>query len=200
MKTKRGRIATVTGAAAKVGRSAATPVARWAATPGPVAGLLLALALGVAAPLAAQQDPPRRGPIDREQVERRIMAQFRGLVERELGTDSATTSALFEVVGDMQEERRALQMREFRLQRRLGGTGVYLSDEQSAEALEEFMSLKREELRLLEVEHERLSEVLAPPQLLRFYVIREEMGERIRRLRGGDRGPRGNDSAPARLP
>lgn len=191
MKTNRARV--TTGSRATTGRRVTGRI-------GMVTGLLLALVVGSAGALAAQQGPPQRGPIDREQVERRIMAQFRTLVERELGTDSVTTSALFEVVGELQDERRALQMREFRLQRRLGGTGVYLSEEQSAEALEEFMALKREELRLLEIEHERLSEVLTPPQLLRFYVLREEMGERIRRLRGGDRGPRGNDSAPARLP
>jgi hypothetical protein len=122
------------------------------------------------------------------------MAQFRTLVGTELGIDSVTTGALFAVVGEMQEERRALQMREFALDRRLRGTGVYLSDEQSAAALDEFIAIKREELRLLEVEHQRLDAVLSAPQLLRFYALRDEMGERIRRLRGGERGPRGAPS------
>ncbi len=160
-------------------------------------GLALAATLAFAlpvctAPVAAQQvGPPQRGGIDRAQIEQRIMAQFRTLVGTELGIDSATTDAVFGVVAEMQEERRALQMRELALDRRLRGTGVFLSDEQSAEALDEFIAIKREELRLLEAEHVRLGEVLEPPQLLRFYSLREEMGERIRRLRGGERGPRG---------
>jgi hypothetical protein len=158
-------------------------------------GLALAATLLVAAPVVAQQTgPPQRGPIDRSQIEQRIMAQFRTLVGTELGIDSVTAGALFAVVGEMQEERRALQMRESALNRRLRGTGVYLSDQQSAEALDEFIAIKREELRLLEAEHVRLGEVLSPPQLLRFYSLREEMGERIRRLRGGERGPRGTPS------
>jgi hypothetical protein len=158
------------------------------------AGVALAATLLLGAPVAAQQPGPPRGQMDRAQIEQRIMAQFRSLVGTELGIDSVTSDVLFAVVGEMQEERRALQMRELRLDRRLRGTGVYLSEEQSGEALEEFIAIKREELRLLEAEHGRLGEVLSPPQLLRFYALRDEMGERIRRLRGGERGPRGAPS------
>lgn len=162
--------------------------------------LALTLLVTGATPLAAQQGPPSgrgstdRPQMDRTQIERRIMSQFRSLVRRELGIDSATTDALFGVVEAMQEERRALRIREIGLERRLSGTGVYLSEEQSIAALDEFLALKREELRLLEAEHARLEAVLAPGQLLRFYVLRDQMGERIRRLRGGERGPRGAPS------
>ncbi len=148
----------------------------------------------LAPPLAAQQGPPARGSMDRTQVEQRILTQFRALVQREIGVDSATVDVLFGVVESMQEERRALRTREMRLERRLDGTGIYLSEEQSTEALEEFLAIKREALRLLELEYERLEAVLEPGQLLRFYTLREQMGERIRRLRGGERGPRGAPS------
>lgn len=158
---------------------------------GLVAAALLAIG---SAPLVAQQGPPARGSTNRAQIEHRIMMQFRTLVQNELGVDSVTTDALFGVVEAMQEDRRALRMREIALERRLDGTGVYLSEEQSVEALEEFLAIKREELRLLEAEHGRLEAVLDPGQLLRFYTLREQMGERIRRLRGGERGPRGAPS------
>lgn len=154
---------------------------------------LAVLAVG-STPLVAQQGPPSRGSMDRAQIESRIMTQFRTLVQNELGIDSVTTDALFGVVEAMHADRRALHIREMELERRLSGTGVYLSEQQSIEALEEFLAIKREELSLLEAEHERLEAVLDPGQLLRFYTLREQMGERIRRLRGGERGPRGAPS------
>lgn len=159
-----------------------------------LAVLAIAATSLAAAPLVAQQGPPSRGSLDRAQIEQRILSQFRVLVQRELGVDSATVDDLFGVVESMQEERRGLRTREMRLERRLDGTGIYLSEEQSIEALEEFLAIKREELRLVELEHERLEAVLEPGQLLRFYTLREQMGERIRRLRGGERGPRGAPS------
>ena len=161
---------------------------------GAAARTLLVLAIGGigvfgVTPLSAQQAGPSRGQMDRAQLERRILAQFAQLVQTELGLDSAATAGLFVVVEEFGDERRALQVREAALNRRLRGTGVYLSEEQSAAALQEFVEIKREELALLEAEHARLTEVLPAPQLLRFYTLREQMGERIRRLRG--EGPRG---------
>jgi len=157
-----------------------------------IAVLALLTLVPSAIPVAAQQQQRRGG--DRAQLERRIMVQFTQLVQSELGIDSVATAGLFEVVEEFGQERRDLQVREARLDRQLRGTGVYLSDEQSAAAIAELIAIKREEISLLEAEQARLNEVLTPPQLLRFYVLREQMGERIRRLRG--EGPRGE--APGR--
>jgi len=150
-------------------------------------------AVGIA-PLSAQPPGPQRSQMERAQLERRVLAQFSQIVQDELGLDSAATAGLFAVVEEFGDQRRALQMREMGLNRRLRSTGVYLSDEESSAALREFIAIKREELTLLEAEQARLAEELSPPQLLRFYALREQMGERIRRLRG--EGPRGD--APGR--
>jgi len=157
-------------------------------------------ALGAADSVAlqAQQAGPQRGQMERGQLERRIMAQFAQLVRRELGLDSAGAAELFVAVDEFGEERRALQMRESALQRQLRGTGVYMSDAQSTAALEEFLAIKREELRLLEAEQVRLGEVLSPPQLLRFYALREQLGQRIRRLR--EQGSRSDAAGRLDLP
>jgi hypothetical protein len=151
------------------------------------AAALLLLGAGASAALDAQVGERQ---MDRGQLERRVMMQFQQTVRRELGIDSAATVALFAEVDALAEERRELQRRETVLGRQLRGTGVYLSEEQSLEALAEFIAIKREEVRLLETEQERLGGILSPPQLLRFYTLREELGQRIRRLRQGG-GPRG---------
>jgi len=165
------------------------------------AGVMAALALLVAVPGALDAQAGGRGQSrqdgDRAQLERRVMQQFQATVSNELGLDSAGAVALFGVVDSMQEERRALGMRERQLQRQLSGTGVYLSEEQSAQALAELLSIKEEEVRLLRVETERLQQIVTAPQVLRFYTLREEMGERIRRLRSGPGGgPPGGPEGP----
>jgi len=157
----------------------------------------LALTFGSGA-LDAQQNQQRGPRGDRAQLEQRIMAHFSQLVKNELGLDSAATAGLFTVVEEFGSQRRELQMREARLSRQLRGTGVYLSEEQSAAALEEVLAIKRQEVVVLEAEQERLSQVLTPAQVLRFYALREQMGERIRRLRG--EGPRGDAEGPQSLP
>ena len=146
------------------------------------AAALVLLGAGEPAALDAQVGERQ---MDRGQLERRVMMQFQQTVRGELGIDSATTVALFAEVDALAEERRELQRREAVLGRQLRGTGVYLSEEQSLDALAEFIAIRREEVRLLEIEQERLGAILSPPQLLRFYTLREELGERIQRLRRG---------------
>lgn len=150
----------------------------------PAAATAALVAMVAGAPVALDAQVGER-QLDRGQLERRVMMQFQQSVRRELALDSATAVALFEEVDAMSDERSALQRREAALGRQLRGTGVYLSETQSIEALEEFIAIKREEVRLLEVEQERLGAILSPPQLLRFYTLREELGQRIRRLRQG---------------
>lgn len=158
--------------------------ARWA-----VAALLV-----LTLPLAGQQ---RRGPgpgMDRAEMQRRIQLRFGEIVRNELGLDEHEARALGDIVRSFQEERQALVLRERQLRRRaLGQAGGgaparrerLLPDEEARELLGEMAELRVAEAELYRREQERLLEVLTPGQVVRFHVLREEMAERLRRIRGG---------------
>lgn len=81
-------------------------------------------------------------------------------------------------------------------------------DEAAAALLRRLSELRQEESALFEEEQAALLEVLTPTQVLRLQALREEMGRRIRALRGGDPsdrprrpgGPRGNVDGPLGVP
>ena len=63
-------------------------------------------------------------------------------------------------------------------------------DARATELLRGLADLRVREARLFADEQERLLEVLTPSQILRFHAVREELNQRIRRLRGGGPGER----------
>jgi Spy/CpxP family protein refolding chaperone len=68
---------------------------------------------------------------------------------------------------------------------------------EARELLDRMQELREEETRLSEREQTQLLEFLTPGQVLRFQALREEMGQRIRRLRGGGPGGPGGSVGPS---
>ena len=136
----------------------------------------------------------RPGPQERPELERQLRERFEGMVARELGLDPGTAAQLREVSAEFVEPRRELSRRQRQLQMRMRSTGTILSEDRAREVLDELVAVKRDEVDLLKMEQERLLEILTPPQLVRFYSLREQFAQRIQRLRrdpGGGARPVG---------
>ncbi len=158
--------------------------------------MTMAVVLAVGAPTAGAQ--VRRGPPQgRQEMERQIMARFQQRVLAELGLDPAQGRELAAAVRGFQDERRALNQRDMQLRQRLRGTSTLLSDEAAREALAEMVAIQNDEADLLQREQARLLEIMSPPQVVRFYTLRDEFSQRIRRLQGG--GPPGGPGGAAGL-
>ncbi len=162
--------------------------------------LLFTLALGLPAlaptPVAAQtarQGPPTEA---RQRLERQVRERFETLIREELGIDEATSTALRETMESFMGERRDLAMRQAELRRRLGSSGTLLDEAGAREVLDEVVAVQRAEVDLLAREQEALLGILSPPQLVRFYTLRERFGERVRTLRGGPAGTRRGGGGP----
>ncbi len=162
--------------------------------------ILLVLAVTLPATAEAQQRGPqgRRGEVDRAQLEQRIRAQMGRMMRERLGLDEQQATRLAEVVQDFDGRRRELFTREQATRRRLeaflleGG-----NDEEEARALMQRMAeLRRQEADLFGAEQQALLEVLSPAQVLQLQRLRQELGQRIRQIRGG----RGGDAQPGRRP
>ncbi len=137
----------------------------------------------------------RRGPPSREQMERRVQQRFQERVAQELGLDQEQRRTLAGVAGEFQAERRDLVRRELQLRRRLATTGTLLSDEQARAALAEMLEVQEAEASLLRREQARLLEFMSPGQVVRFFSLRGELAEQIRRLQGGGPGLGGGAGA-----
>lgn len=165
-------------------------------------GVLLAMVLMAAglAPLSAQRGPGPRGQ-DRAELERRVRARFGQIVKQRLGLTDQEARRLEETVMGFQQDRSRLHREEQALRERVDAM-VRQGTDDSAEArrvLVRMQEIRVEEARLWGNEQERLMEVLSPVQVLRFQLLREEMGMRIQRLRGGGPpGPPGMELLPER--
>jgi len=158
------------------------------------AGALFALG----APVDAQQ-ARGRGP-GRMQLERQVQERFAQVVRRQLGLEDPQVRAIGEVTRSFQEERMALLRRERQLRIRIGprsggppgaAAPPPLPDDEARTVLEEMAALREAEAELYRREQQHLLEVLSPAQLVRYYVLRDTMAERIRQLRGPPGGPGG---------
>lgn len=162
-----------------------------------LAAVLAALALAFSTPLSAQ----RRGngpitPAQRAEMEQRLRANFERLVVDRLQLTPAQATQLADVVLQFQEERLVLQRRESDLRRRLQGQGngsrrsAPLPEAEARVVLEEMRALQNAETELFNREHDRLLQLMTPSQLVRYYTIREDLAESLRRVRGpGARAP-----------
>jgi Spy/CpxP family protein refolding chaperone len=137
---------------------------------------------------------------DRTELERRVRARFGEMVRQRLDLNDEQARHLSETVQSFQEDRSQLFREEQALRRRV--EAVLLEgdpDAEEAQALVDRMQeLRLEEARLFQREQQALLEFLTPTQLLRFHALREQMGQRIRQLRGrpgAGRGP-GRDGPP----
>jgi Spy/CpxP family protein refolding chaperone len=158
--------------------------------------------VGAWAVVAAQRTRPGPGGgggPDREVLEQRVRAQMGRMMRQRLGLDEEQADRLAEVVQDFESRRRELLRLEQATRRRVealileGG-----EDEAEGRALIERMSeLRVEEAELFGEEQEALLDVLTPVQVLELQALRQELGQRIRSLRGG-RGGRPGAARPMR--
>jgi hypothetical protein len=170
-------------------------------------------ALLVAAPLSAQLPPqqqPARGglPANRLQMERRLQQAFAQRVREELGLNAGQATALGDATLGFQRERQDLVRRENELRRRYrmeaaeaGGAragAAAIPDAEALEIIRELRALRAAELDLYTREQERLLQLLTPAQVVRYYLLREQLADRINGLRGGGAGPgAGRGATPA---
>jgi Spy/CpxP family protein refolding chaperone len=156
--------------------------------------LVLALVAFPVAPVDAQRrGQGRRQGQDRAELEGRVRARFGQMVQERLGLNEEQSERLGQIVAGFQEERMLLAREDRALRARM--QAVLLeeseSEEEAMELLARVQALRLQEATLLQSEQEALLEVLAPSQVLRFHALRDQMGQRIRQLRGGGPGPPG---------
>lgn len=149
--------------------------------------LAVSLAAGAA---SAQQRGMGAGTQNRQQLERRVRARFAQMMQQRLGLSAEDTERLNTTVESFMERRQRLVADEQALRRRM--EAIALEQEPTeAEArtlLTRMQELRDQEVRLFQAEQEALMEVLTPIQLVRFHAMREQLGQRIQQLRGGQ-GP-----------
>ena len=157
------------------------------------AGLLIAAPLmGGAEDLVAQR---RGGGGQRAEMELRIQARFDNLVREELGLSEDQTRQFQEVVEDFRSRRLEFSQSERNSRARVGRLGARggqeLTEQEASEILSEMLELSGAEATLFREEQEAFLRVLSAPQVVRFIVLRQQLGDRIRSLRGGGGPGRG---------
>lgn len=168
--------------------------------------LFLAIGLATAPSVAAQRSGTRqtRSPEERAQMEERYRRQIASLIRERLGLSEAESAQLSTVARTYEQRRRALWREEQATRRRVEALleDGPADDVAAAALLSRMAELKQEESSLFGEEQAALLEVLSPMQLIQLQELREELGRRIRRLRGGDDSERrrGSGATPERVP
>jgi hypothetical protein len=144
---------------------------------------------------AAQVTPPPGGQRHRMELERRLHAGFGRVVQNRLGLGQDQLVALQGVMMSFQEDRMALNQAKAVLRFRLREPALQGMQEPDARTLlQEMIRLQEQELELYRREQDQLLQVLTPIQLVRFYSLRENLGQQVLELRQGrglGRGPGG---------
>ncbi len=156
--------------------------------------LMTALLASGAEGLAAQRQGQQQG--QRAQMERRIQARFDNLVREELDLSDDQVQQLQDVVQDFRQRRAEFARRERTSRSRIVGLGAdggrELTEQEASEVLAEMLELSGDEATLFREEQEAFLQILSPPQVVRFIVMRQQLGDRIRSLRGGAGPARGS--------
>jgi len=156
---------------------------------------LVCLIAIVASPSGADAQRRREQAADRAQIEQRIRAQMGRMMQERLGLDEEAAARLSEVVQTFDGQRRELARREQETRRRVDSLITSGGDEEAARELLRLQAgLRVEEAQLFQAEQDALLGVLSPRQVLALQELREDLGRRIRALRGGGRG--GSPGAP----
>jgi hypothetical protein len=153
-----------------------------------VVRLIAVLALLPAPVLAQQRQRPPRA-----EIEQRIRQRFGEQVRRELDLTEEQVTAVQQVEASFQEQRRALVTRETALRRQLRRDDDARTEEQARALLQEMAAVRADEARLFRAEMDALLGTLSADQVLRFYELRDDLLERVRRLRQGSNDGRGRD-------
>jgi Spy/CpxP family protein refolding chaperone len=129
------------------------------------------------------------------ELERRVRARMAEMMREQLGLSEEEDARLSEIVQGFEGQRRQLGRQERAVRRRVealmleGGQDLA----EAAELLQRMSALRVQEAELIKAEHEALLEEFTPIQVLRLVHLREQLGQRIQRLRGqpGRGGGRG---------
>ncbi len=168
--------------------------------------LMMGTLLGGAEGLVAQR---RGGQLpgggQRAEMERRIQARFDNLVRETLSLSDDQVQQLQAVVEDFRGRRVDFSQRERTTRARVGrlglrGGGADLTEQEASEILAEMLELSGDEATLFREEQEAFLQILSAPQVVRFILMRQQFGERIRTLRGGGGPGRGPQGGPGRRP
>jgi hypothetical protein len=153
-------------------------------------------------PSAADAQRRRGDPADREQLEQRIRAQMGRMMQERLGLDDAEAAQLSEVVASFDARRRELAVREQATRRRVDALARASAPEQEALQVVRLQAeLRTEEAALFRAETDALLGILTARQVLQLQELREDLGRRIRDLRGGGRdGDGGSTRGPGPRP
>jgi Spy/CpxP family protein refolding chaperone len=152
--------------------------------------------------VSAQVTPPPGGQRQRLELERRLQLGFQRSIQNQLGLGQETMQSVRIVMQSFQEDRSALNRAQASLRYRLRDPALPDMGEDEAKALvQEMVDLQQRELDLYKKEQGELLRVLSPVQLIRFYRLREAMGQRVQQLRqgrgqGGGRGGAGGLAPP----
>jgi len=156
---------------------------------------LTVLLMGGAEGLVAQRrGSPQLGSSQRAEMELRIQARFDNLVREELELSNDQTRQLQEAVEDFRSRRLEFSQSELNTRARVGrlgaaGRGQELTEEEASEILAEMLELSGAEATLFREEQEAFLRILSAPQVVRYIMMRQRLGDRIRTLRrGGGRG------------
>jgi Spy/CpxP family protein refolding chaperone len=152
-----------------------------------IVGLMVGLVSAV--PVEAQRGTGRRGGgmQNRAELEQRVRAQMGRMMQQRLGLTEDQAAELSEVVGSFDERRAELARAELAARRRVealvleGGE----DDSEARELLTRMADLRQQEAAIFAEEQHALLEVLSPLQVLEMHGLREQIGQRIRALRGG---------------
>jgi len=176
----------------------------------------LALMFLTTAPALDAQVRGRRGQQgpggEHSEMSEAIQQRFQSAVRERLELDDETTRRLGVLVREFGRQRADLARRQrqartrVRMLGRVERGGAELTEESARAALEELLAIAAEEVELFRSEQAALLEILTPVQLLKLQQLREEMAERLRRMRGrggpdaGGRSdrPRGGPPGPYR--
>ena len=165
----------------------------------PVRVVLFLMALIVLDPIGlVAQVRPRGQPRQRQELMSRVQQGFGRMVQTQMGLDQNELRGLQEVMQSFREDRQALNQDQASLRFGLRDPALPgMAHEDAMAILDEMVRLQEVELELYRKEMVELLKVLSPVQVVQFYRIRDEWGQRIQRLRqGGGPGGLGGPGGP----
>ena len=123
------------------------------------------------------------------------------MMRQRLGLSAEQSDRLHQTVDSFADRRQRLLADEQALRRRIDALLLEEdpTDEEASSLLVRMQDLRVEEAALFRAEQEALQQVLTPVQLVRFHAMREQLGQRIMQLRGGQ-GPPGTARRPGSAP
>jgi hypothetical protein len=126
---------------------------------------------------------PRQGQ-ERADLERRVRMRFGEMMRERLGLSEEQGEQLSAVMERFREDRMQFVRSEQALRQRVDAAFLEgtVSDDEANALLARMIELREQELALFRSEQEALREVLAPPQLLQFHAMREQLNQRVREL------------------